>query len=178
MHRICGRRFREVTRPLVSRGALATAAAGLLSACALASPIQPAATSKSSFWFLWWSEPKLMVSEVPEGEQFRVYHRGATGFTPVSALRRTAEARATDFCERKGRAMTAIAEKTSSHPHILGNFPRIEIVFVCTEKPSGADPALPAEDPYERLERLKRLLDAGVISQEEFDREKREVLDR
>jgi hypothetical protein len=48
-------------------------------ACALASPIQPAATSKSSFWFFWWGEPELTVSEVPEGEQFRIYHRGSTG---------------------------------------------------------------------------------------------------
>jgi hypothetical protein len=37
---------------------------------------------------------------------------------------------------------------------------------------------MPAEDPYGRLMRLKELLDAGVISQEEFDREKREVLER
>jgi hypothetical protein len=74
--------------------------------------------------------------------------------------------------------MTPIAEQTSSHPHILGNFPRIEIVFVCTEKPLESDSAPVAEDPYERLERLKKLLDAGVISQEEFDQEKREVLER
>ena len=41
-------------------------------------------------------------------EQFRIYHRGATGFTPVSGLRRTAEARATDSCERKGRCSTRV----------------------------------------------------------------------
>ena len=61
----------------------------------------------------------MLVSEVPEGEQFRISHRGSTG-----------------------------------------------------------DPALATEDPYERLGRLKGLLDAGAISQEEFDREKQEVLDR
>lgn len=72
--------------------------------------------------------------------------------------------------------MTIIAEQASHDPHILCNFPRIEFVFVCTEKPPEADSA--SEDPYERLQRLKKLLDAGVISQEEFDQEKREVLDR
>jgi hypothetical protein len=146
--------------------------------CALASPVRPAATSESPFWFPGWGKPEMVVSEVPEGEQFRISHRGSTGFTPVSAVRRSAQARATQFCEDKGRAMTAISEQTSSQPQILGNFPRYEIVFVCTKKLSGADPSAPAEDPYERLKRLKELLDTGVISQEEFDREKREVLER
>ncbi len=143
-------------------------------ACAYASPIQPAANTKSAFWFLGWGKPVTVVSEIPEGEQFRISHRGASGFTTNSAVRRSAEARATEFCEAKGRKMTAITDQSSSAPHILGNFPRHEIVFVCTADPSLA----PAEDPYDRLERLKGLLDAGVISQEEFDSEKRELLAR
>jgi hypothetical protein len=150
----------------------------LLLSCALASPIAPAATSKSPFWFIGWGDREMLVSKVPDGEQFRISHRGSTGFTPVSALRRSAQVRATEFCEGKGRAMTPISEQTSSHPHILGNFPRIEIIFVCTEKPLTANAVPAAEDPYKRLIRLKELLDAGAISQEEFDQEKREVLER
>ncbi len=34
----------------------------------------------------------------------------------------------------------------------------------------------PAEDPYEKLTKLKGLVDAGVLSQEEFDKEKAEIL--
>jgi hypothetical protein len=71
--------------------------------------------------------------------------------------------------------MKAVTEQVSSSPHILGNFPRAEIVFVCTEVPSGSRPA-DTQDPYERLRRLKELLDAGVITQQEFDREKAELL--
>ena len=103
--------------------------------CAYASPIQPVATSKSPFWFLGWGEPVQVVSEIPEGEQFRVSHRASTGYTPVSAVRRSAEARAREFCERKNLQMAAVTEQVSSSPHILGNFPRAEIVFVCTEMP-------------------------------------------
>jgi hypothetical protein len=33
-----------------------------------------------------------------------------------------------------------------------------------------------AEDPYEKLTKLKGLLDAGVISQEDFDAAKAKVL--
>jgi hypothetical protein len=35
---------------------------------------------------------------------------------------------------------------------------------------------VPAEDPYEKLTKLKGLLDAGVISQEDFDAAKAKVL--
>ena len=143
--------------------------------CAYASPIQPAATSKSPFWFPGWGKPVQLVSELPPGELFRVSHRGSTGYTPVSAVRRGAEARAQEFCERQNRQMKAVTEQVSSSPHILGNFPRAEIVFVCTEAPSGSRPA-DTQDPYERLRRLKELLDAGVITQQEFDREKAELL--
>lgn len=34
----------------------------------------------------------------------------------------------------------------------------------------------PASDPYEELKRMKELLDMGVVSQEEFDAKKRQVL--
>jgi hypothetical protein len=47
---------------------------------------------------------------------------------------------------------------------------------VCSEKPRGVPSSPLAEDPYERLRRLKELLDAGVISQSEFEREKNELL--
>ena len=39
-----------------------------------------------------------------------------------------------------------------------------------------AQPAAPANDPVARLKKMKELLDAGIISQEEFDTEKRNVL--
>jgi hypothetical protein len=36
---------------------------------------------------------------------------------------------------RKGKAMESISETTATPPYILGNFPRIEIVFDCIDKP-------------------------------------------
>lgn len=32
------------------------------------------------------------------------------------------------------------------------------------------------EDPYEQIKKLKELLDMGIISQEEFDSKKKEIL--
>lgn len=36
--------------------------------------------------------------------------------------------------------------------------------------------SIPQEDPYEKLAKLKKLLDDGVISQEEFDEAKKKLL--
>ena len=145
-------------------------------ACAYASPIKPAATSESPFWWFGWGKPETVISVAPAGEQLRISHRGLTGFTSVGSVRQSAEARAVEFCERRGEAMTPITEQISSSPHILGNFPRAEIVFVCTEKSGAVRPGAGSEDSYRKLLRLKQLLDAGAISQEEFDREKGEIL--
>jgi len=39
-----------------------------------------------------------------------------------------------------------------------------------------AQPASPVEDQYSELMKLKELLDAGVLTQEEFDAQKQEIL--
>jgi len=39
-----------------------------------------------------------------------------------------------------------------------------------------APPAAPPEDKYEELTKLKGLLDAGILTQEEFDAQKQKVL--
>lgn len=72
--------------------------------------------------------------------------------------------------------MESVIETTSDPPYILGNFPRIEIVFDCIDKPSAL-PAAANDDPkYTKLVNLKKLLDTGVITQAEFDREKAKIL--
>jgi hypothetical protein len=148
--------------------------AALLLSCAYASPIEPAATSKSPFWWFGWGDPVQVASEVPSGEQFRISHRGSTGFTSVTSVRQSAESRADQFCERKNGVVYPVTEQSSSGPQILGNFPRFELVFVCVEKPAAK--AVPPEDPYVRIERLKKLLDSGAITQQEYDREKQNLL--
>jgi hypothetical protein len=37
--------------------------------------------------------------------------------------------RAKEFCDRKGKVMESLTERTANPPYILGNSPRIEIVF-------------------------------------------------
>jgi hypothetical protein len=154
--------------------AILIASIGALSGCSVTSPIQSAASSKSAFEGAVYKGTTVTVSPgTPGSEQYRVFQQGATGFVSVQAVRDTAEHRAKDFCGRKGKAMESISETTSSPPYILGNFPRIEIVFDCAEL--GHVEA--ADDPkYRKLVNLKKLLDGGVITQTEFDAEKAKIL--
>ena len=44
------------------------------------------------------------------------------------------------------------------------------------QQPVQQQPAEPAKDPYEEIGKFKKLLDDGIISQEEFDKKKKELL--
>jgi hypothetical protein len=68
-----------------------------------------------------------------------------------------------------------IQETTSTPPHILGNWPRIEIIFSCVKSVKGSSTAV-LPDKYDRLSKLKALLDAGAITQQEYEAEKKKVL--
>jgi hypothetical protein len=157
--------------------AIFTLALSMLAGCADTSPIQPSSSGKSQFEGAVYQGESVTISKsTPGTEEFRVFHQGATGFVSVQSVREDAEQRATQFCARNERAMKALRETTSKPPHILGNFPRIEIIFACVEKqPLVASPT--GEDPkYSKLVNLKKLLDTGILTQQEFEREKAKTL--
>ena len=72
--------------------------------------------------------------------------------------------------------MNPLRETTSKPPHILGNFPRVEIIFGCVDKPPSV--VVPASDDskYTKLANLKKLLDTGALTQQEFESEKAKIL--
>jgi hypothetical protein len=142
-----------------------------LSGCSTSSPIQKYSESKSHF-----GGKPTMVNEAPAGaELYRVYQRGATGFVSIQDVRQTAEKRAVEFCERQGKTMRVVSEQISNPPYILGNFPRIEIVFACADNPKTESPD-PDDLKFKKLTNLKKLLDEGIITKEEFEREKSKIL--
>ena len=73
--------------------------------------------------------------------------------------------------------MIALGERISEPPYILGNFPRMELVFALADPETKAmAPGVPAHDKYADLERLKRLLDQGAITPDEYERETQKLL--
>jgi Short C-terminal domain len=143
----------------------------LLTGCATSSPIQRASTSASKFK----EAPIVMEHSYQDKDVYRIYHQAATGFNSIASIRTEALQRAEAFARAQGKGVAILGEKISQPPYILGNFPRIEIVFAVV--PISQSPIQShSEDRYAQLERLKKLLDDGAITKEEYEKEKAKLL--
>jgi len=80
-------------------------------------------------------------------------------------------------CARKGKTARPLQETTSKPPHVLGNFPRVEWIFECVDSVSFNAADSPAVDKLGQIERFKKLLDGGALTQQEYEREKVKILD-
>jgi hypothetical protein len=144
--------------------------------CSTASTIQKASTSKSAFdGAVFDGEVVIVSDDIPDDDAYRIFHQAATGYVSIQSIRVSSEKRANQFCEKDGKVMRVLREHTSTPPHILGNFPRIELVFACVE-PAEVHTSTGGYDKYEQLRKLKSLLDDGVITEEEFGIEKKKLL--
>jgi hypothetical protein len=151
-------------------------ASGLLG-CASNPPVQPAATSTSQFQgAVYAGESVQLEKSAPGTTVYRAFYQGGTGFVSISSVRETVEEMATRHCARSGKAARPLKETASNPPYILGNFPRIEWLFDCVEPVTGQAGAASTSDRLGQLERLKKLLDSGALSQQEYDREKAKIL--
>ncbi len=156
-----------------------TMLAFVLVGCAASSTIQRADKSKSAFEDAVYEGEEFDVGDDVVGAvKYRIFHQGSTGFTSVQSVRVSATNRAKHFCERKGKSMQAVKERTSVPPHILGNFPRIEIIFACVDAPDLEKSMNNVDNKYDLLRDLKSLLDDGVINQKEFEAEKQKILNQ
>jgi putative oligomerization/nucleic acid binding protein len=152
------------------------AAAGLVG-CASAPTIQPAAGGRSRFEGAVYSgETATIASGAPGSTEYRVFRQGATGFVSIQSVRADAEQAATEFCDRKGKSLNPLREAVAKPPFILGNFPRIEIIFECADRAQAQAAPVADDAKYAKLIALKKLLDTGVLTQDEFDREKAKIL--
>jgi hypothetical protein len=156
---------------------LANIAVICLASCADAPAIQPASSSKSKFDLSAYHGETVTVRSTPPGvAEYRVFQEGSTGFVSIQSVRSDAEQRAMAFCDDTGKTMLSLRETTATPPYILGNFPRVEIIFGCVDKASPAGPAIDDDPKYAKLVNLKKLLDAKIITQQEFDAEKAKIL--
>ena len=101
--------------------------------CAPSSPIQRVSESQSHFN----PPPVVMSHNYPVEDVYRVYQRAGSGFVPINAVRNAAEERAETFARRQGRGMVVLGDKIASPPYILGNFPRVEVIFALTDRPAS-----------------------------------------
>ncbi len=152
----------------------------IISGCASKSEITKVSESESHFKDAVYEGQDFYISEDEvKGERYRIFHQASSGFSGTSGIRRAAVKRANQFCKKqdKNKEMFTVAEHTAQPPYILGNFPRIEITFVCIDKKDEQKPIYRhVKDKYEKLTEIKKLLDDGTLTQEEFDVEKKKIL--
>jgi Short C-terminal domain len=147
--------------------------------CSSTSPIEKESESKSHFDDAVFKGHDFYISpQEIEGERYRIYHRASTGFSGTGGIRRSATQRANQFCRAKGphKKMVTVSEHTAAPPYILGNFPRIEIIFVCADETTDQVPMKAATDKYDRIVKIKDLYDSGALTKEEFESEKKKIL--
>jgi hypothetical protein len=172
---------------MVRRLAVALGSLLVLDGCAGPPPIRPADAGKSAFEGAVFKGTTVKLSTgTPGSELYRVYIPNATGDASMETVRNDAQQRAKDFCHQQGKLVEPVTETTTTPPYLLGNYPRIEMIFDCVDQlsppaPAVATapvPAIPGDsDPkYTKLVNLKKLLDTGVLTQAEFDREKAKIL--
>jgi hypothetical protein len=139
--------------------------------------VQPAASSKSQFdSAVYTGEVAQLEKPTPGAEVYRAFYQGGSGFVSVSSVRETVEEMATKHCTRQGKVVRPLQETTSKPPHVLGNFPRVEWLFECSGSLPSNTAGPPAVDRLGQVERLKKLLDSGALTQQEYEREKAKIL--
>lgn len=72
--------------------------------------------------------------------------------------------------------MRPLRETVSKPPHIIGNFPRAELIFECINHSTPAQGGAVSEGRFARLTKLKKLLDDDTLTKDEFEKEKKKIL--
>lgn len=169
----------------------------VLAGCAVRGDVQPAATTESAFKDAFYDGEEFKVAENPEGyKEWRIFSQGASGFVPQNSVRGNAVKRAQAFCKTQdGQNLRILTEHRATGAKIAGNFPRVELVFVCVppnkevnvyDRKSMRRVAREAKvakksidtdkAKYDKLEQLGRLHKQGVLTDAEFKTEKKRIL--
>ena len=101
--------------------------------CAYETPVQRYSESASKFR----KPPQMMSHDYPDKDVYRIFQQGATGFVSLASIREDLELQAEKFCERQGKGMVVLGSNYSKPPYILGNFPRMELIFAAVAKPKN-----------------------------------------
>lgn len=111
-----------------------------LQGCSSAPPVQKASSTKSYFDGAVYPGETFRLAEDNSGaEQYRVFSHGSSGFVSVASVQSNAEGRAKDFCGKEGKSIKVLQQQTSTPPHVLGNFPRVELIFICIDRKSVSE---------------------------------------
>jgi hypothetical protein len=128
---------------------------------------------------------------IGENEKRYITREYLSEFTPIEESRKAVTKKADDFCKKMDRKTVLTEEDIVLPPYMINHYPNITLTFVCKDMHAKAvvkkeSVAAPAPVPmtktsnsrYDDLITVKKLLDDGILTQKEFDEEKRKILNR
>ena len=125
---------------------------------------------------------------VPNGDDtFMVSRQAATGFSGLGTLKADAIQEANQYCLQQDKTLHVISATEAEPPFILGNFPKADVKFSCVDIAANSRDVSDSSDDqkqtenresiYADLERLNDLRERGILTDAEFDAEKKKLLD-
>lgn len=146
----------------------------LITGCSVKSKIEKVSESKSHFDNKLYSGVKDFYKSPIKvnGEKYRIFHQASTGFVSIESIRISATKRANEFCRdiNPNSKMKKESEHTSNRIPLPGEFPKIEIIFACIQ-----DNIL-ENNKYDDLKKIKDLYDDGILTEDEYLKEKKKLL--
>lgn len=119
-------------------------------------------------------------------KKYRLFKQGSTGYVPLGALKVSVLRDAESYCRIKkigNQRIIVLQERESTPPHVLGNWPRFELIFGCL--PQSQEPLIIKEkstdfnnNKYDDLLKLKKVYEAEAITEKEYRIEKKKILGR
>jgi len=120
------------------------------------------------------------------------YHvrEGISSFGSISDSKKLVLKRANDFCKKSNKIMIPTGEHTIKPPYMINHYPSVTLTFVCQSNEEKkiaiekkkvvkeVEPSKYFNDEYDDLIKLKKLLDKKILTQKEFNIEKKKILNR
>lgn len=153
----------------------------LFAGCGSSAPIQRVSDSQSNFGSVFKGETTVIRTDKSGATQYRVFSQGGSGFVPISAERSDDEQRANEFCKQENKIAMTLSEQMSTPPYILGNFPKMEIIFICVENSNSASNTATVSSPgkqsaIDKLKELDSMHKQGLITDSEYASKKQDIL--
>lgn len=64
-------------------------------------------------------------------DTYLISRQGASSFTGLASLKAECLREAAEFCAKEAKQFKVVNTSESSPPYIFGNYPRVEVQFVC-----------------------------------------------
>lgn len=124
------------------------------------------------------SSSLVMADVVHISDDTYVIRRSDKGgiFGNTAKMRDKVLLEAEEYANERGKVVETVSLSETGKGFM--RFAKIEYTFRLVDAKSGDEKKEPPTDRYEELEKLAELRDAGIITEKEFEAEKKELLDR